>query len=108
MLAMVAFVVALAAWQGAALGAISILDATIDGVTSTSAPPGGVLRDRGHGDRHRRGYVARDGVHPHHRDPRSLPDQCVNTGDREANGQVSFQPDRPRCPGEYNAPSGDR
>jgi uncharacterized repeat protein (TIGR01451 family) len=43
-LAMVAFVAALAAWQGAAAGVIALVPPpTIDGVTSTTSPPGGVM-----------------------------------------------------------------
>lgn len=42
-LAFVALVAALAAWQGLAAGAITATNATIEGVSSTSAPPGSVL-----------------------------------------------------------------
>jgi hypothetical protein len=42
-LGLAALVAALAAWQGAAAGQISVTSATLDGVTSTSAPPGSVI-----------------------------------------------------------------
>jgi uncharacterized repeat protein (TIGR01451 family) len=43
-LALAALVAALAAWQGAAMGAITVTNATLNGVTSTSTPPGGVFK----------------------------------------------------------------
>jgi uncharacterized repeat protein (TIGR01451 family) len=104
-LALAAFVAALAAWQGAAMGVILIQDATIDGATSTSAPPGSVLRTEV------TGVVAggdtwRGTAYDLTTDtPVFPPDHCVNTGDKGAGLQtVSFNLTAPGAPGEYNAP----
>lgn len=43
---MAAVAAALVAWQGAASAALTVTGATLDGVTSTSTPPGGVLGAR--------------------------------------------------------------
>jgi hypothetical protein len=45
-LAIGAFLAAALAWQGTASAALTVTEATLDGVTSTSTPPGGVLRAR--------------------------------------------------------------
>src|SRR5262245_14269323 len=99
-LAVAALVTALAAWQGVAMGVVSVTDATIDGVTSTSAPPGSVLRADVTADvalDDWRGttwsFVPGPGA------------QCVNTADRSpgTGRTVNFNVTAPGVPREYNA-----
>ena len=88
----------LLAWQGTATAALDVRDATLDGVTSTSTPPGGVMRARVSaqatgGDRWRATSYAIG--------PDTI---CVNHADQEpGNRTVAFDVTAPGAPGAYDA-----
>jgi uncharacterized repeat protein (TIGR01451 family) len=99
-LAMVVFVAALAAWQGAAVGLVTVTGATIDGVTSTSAPPGSVLRADVTADVSQGKW--RGTTHSFAPGPGA---QCVNTADKDpgTGRTVNFNVTAPGVPRDYNA-----
>jgi uncharacterized repeat protein (TIGR01451 family) len=97
-LAVIGPVIGLAVWPGAASAALTISSATIDGVTSTSSPPGGVLKakvsgkatggDKWKGTQYRFGNNSK---------------KCVNTDDSSGSKTVEFNVTAPGNPGNYDA-----
>jgi uncharacterized repeat protein (TIGR01451 family) len=90
---------ALGAWPGAASADLSLTGATLDGATSVSSPPGGVMRARVTGNATNgqtwRGTEYRWGDNPW---------QCVNTDDRSGTDRtVELNVTAPGDPGDYNA-----
>ncbi len=88
---------ALFALPGAAAASLTISSATIDGVTSTSAPPGSVLKatatgDATGGDRWRGTQYRFDDNSP----------QCVDTGNSPGNKTVDLDVTAPGTPGSYD------
>jgi uncharacterized repeat protein (TIGR01451 family) len=89
---------AIAALPGVAAASLTVTKATIDGVTSTSSPPGGVMEarvtatasgsDRWEGTQYRFGSGQRI---------------CVNTDDTGGTGSDSFNVTAPGTPGNYDA-----
>jgi uncharacterized repeat protein (TIGR01451 family) len=97
-LAVAAVMAALGALPGAAAASLSISKATLDGVTSTSAPPGSVLKasvtGNATGDDTWRGTEYRLGG----------TSACVDTGNQTgSNKTVSFNVTAPGSPGIYDA-----
>ena len=98
-LAVVGTIAALGAAPGTAAGTLTVSSATIDGVSSTSGPPGSVMKagvtggttggDKWRGTQYRFGSDA---------------PQCVDTGDQNGTGKtVSFNLTAPGTPGNYDA-----
>ena len=89
---------ALVAWPGAASAGLTVSGATIDGVTSTSSPPGGVLKARVTGTATGvdtwRGTQYRFGANS---------PVCVNTSNETGNDTVDLNVTAPGVPGEYDA-----
>ena len=92
------FIIAAVAWPGVAAAGLTLSSASIEGVTSTSSPPGGVLRAEVTGKATAgaewQGTQYRFGA-----DPR----QCVDTDDSKGNKTVEFNITAPGDPGDYDA-----
>ena len=92
-----AFTLALAAWQGAAAGALDVTGVTVDGVTSTSTPPGGVLEARvtvkATASSRWRATLTRIGTDDH---------VCHDHDDGQGNKTASFNLAAPGTPGSYD------
>jgi hypothetical protein len=97
-LALGALVGAVLAWQATASAALTVTEATLDGVTSTTTPPGGVLRARAEVQ-----LTARSDW----RGTRTrIGDQttCADTGDHGSGRKdESFDVAAPGAPGSYDA-----
>jgi uncharacterized repeat protein (TIGR01451 family) len=96
--ALAGFLVTLAAMPSGAAATLNVTSATIDGVTSTSSPPGGVLKARVTGEATGtdtwRGTRYRFG---------SNPGQCVDTADGAGTKTVDLNVTAPGAPGNYDA-----
>lgn len=98
-LLLVASVIALVAWPSSASASLTVTGATLDGVTSTSSPPGGVMQARvtgkATGQDDWAGTQYRFGANQR---------QCVNTSDTHGgNKTVEFNVTAPGTPGNYDA-----
>jgi hypothetical protein len=87
----------LAAWPAVASASLEVTGATIDGVTSTSSPPGGVMEatvtGRASGGDRWRGTQYQFGNNPLN---------CENTGDTSSTRTVDFDVTAPGDPGTYD------
>jgi uncharacterized repeat protein (TIGR01451 family) len=96
-LAVLGFVVALAAWPGVALANLTVTGATIDGVSSTSGPPGSVFGARVTGmataGETWRGTQYQFGSNALH---------CVDTNDGQGNHAVNLNVTAPGDSGKYD------
>ena len=98
LIALIAFAAAIAAWQGAASAALTVTGATLDGVSSTSTPPGGVLQAEV------TGKVTSPSTWRGTRQRIGGDSACVNTPDRGSGSQsVDFNVTAPGTPGAYDA-----
>ena len=95
---LIAFTAAIVAGQGVASAALTVTGATLDGVTSTSTPPGGVMQAKvtasvtsGSSWRATRARIGGDAA-------------CANHGDHGSGTRtVSFNVTAPGTPGDYEA-----